>query len=107
MKTAILLLMVGLCSLSAMAGTDAYPEPLTKLSDEFMRSFFDFQPSAATRAGFHEYDARLESLTPERDVYKRQPLNAYKREALLKIRSPNPKGSRRAQEDHLFDRLDV
>ena len=79
MKTAILLLMVGLCSLSAMAGTNAYPEPLTKLSDEFMRSFFDFQPSAATRAGFHEYDARLESLTPERVAHQENLYGDYLR----------------------------
>ena len=79
MKTAILLLMVGLCSLSAMAAPEAYPEPLTKLSDEFMRSFFDFQPSAATRAGFHEYDARLESLTPERVAQQKKLYGEYLR----------------------------
>jgi uncharacterized protein (DUF885 family) len=39
---------------------------LTKLADEFMASFFAFQPSAGTRAGLHQYDTQLESPSPER-----------------------------------------
>ena len=43
-----------------------YPQSLEKLNDEFMASFFEFQPSAGTRAGFHQYDARLESYDAAR-----------------------------------------
>ncbi len=48
------------------ADAPAYPEALTKLSDEFMASFFAFQPSAATRAGLHEYDTQMEDFSAER-----------------------------------------
>jgi uncharacterized protein (DUF885 family) len=41
--------------------TEAYPKSLNQLNDEFMQSFFEFQPSAGTRAGFHQYDRRMES----------------------------------------------
>jgi len=96
MRKAILLLMVCLCSLGAMAGTEAYPAPLTKLSDEFMRSFFDFQPSAATRAGLHEYDARLESFTPERVARQKAVYGDY----LRRLRQLDVKGwSRWALDD--------
>jgi hypothetical protein len=43
-----------------------YPQSLNKLNDEFMQSFFEFQPSAGTRAGFHQYDAQMESYDTER-----------------------------------------
>src|ERR1700692_611128 len=43
-----------------------YPKNLEKLSNEFMESFFEFQPSAATRAGFHQYDTRMESYDAAR-----------------------------------------
>ncbi len=41
-----------------------YPQSLNKLNDEFMASFFAFQPSAGTRAGFHQYDTQMESFDP-------------------------------------------
>jgi len=40
---------------------ETYPQSLTGLHDEFMATFFDFLPSAGTRAGFHQYDTRMES----------------------------------------------
>ena len=43
-----------------------YPQSLNKLNDEFMTSFFEFQPSAGTRAGFHQYDMRMESYDAAR-----------------------------------------
>ena len=43
-----------------------YPANLQKLNDDFMKSFFEFQPSAGTRAGFHEYDSQLESYNAAR-----------------------------------------
>ena len=43
-----------------------YPQSLNKLNDEFMTSFFEFQPSAGTRAGFHQYDTRMESYDAAR-----------------------------------------
>jgi hypothetical protein len=46
--------------------TQAYPQKLEKLNDDFMESFFDFQPSAGTRAGFHQYDTRMESYDTPR-----------------------------------------
>jgi uncharacterized protein (DUF885 family) len=46
--------------------SQAYPKNLEKLSSEFMESFFEFQPSAGTRAGFHQYDTRLESYDAAR-----------------------------------------
>ncbi len=52
--------------MAGQANTKAYPQSLDKLNDEFMTSFFDFQPSAGTRAGFHQYDARLESYDAAR-----------------------------------------
>jgi uncharacterized protein (DUF885 family) len=41
--------------------TAKYPQSLNQLNDDFMQSFFEFQPSAGTRAGFHRYDPRMES----------------------------------------------
>ena len=52
--------------MAGQANTKAYPQSLDKLNDEFMTSFFDFQPSAGTRAGFHQYDTRLESYDAAR-----------------------------------------
>jgi uncharacterized protein (DUF885 family) len=46
--------------------SQAYPPALDRLNDEFMASFFDFQPSAGTRAGFHQYDARMENYDAAR-----------------------------------------
>jgi uncharacterized protein (DUF885 family) len=45
----------------AQADSSRYPRSLEKLNDDFMQSFFEFQPSAGTRAGFHQYDTRMES----------------------------------------------
>lgn len=42
-----------------------YPAALTRLADEFMASFFAFQPSAGTRAGFHQYDTQLDDPSAE------------------------------------------
>jgi uncharacterized protein (DUF885 family) len=65
MKQAVRILMTVLAMAGAgMAGPKtaaAYPQSLDKLNDEFMASFFEFQPSAGTRAGFHQYDTRMES----------------------------------------------
>jgi hypothetical protein len=49
---------------------------LNQLNDEFMQSFFEFQPSAGTRAGFHQYDGSLESYDANRvarqvELYKK------------------------------------
>jgi uncharacterized protein (DUF885 family) len=46
--------------------SENYPSSLERLNDQFMQSFFEFQPSAATRAGFHQYDTRMESLDAAR-----------------------------------------
>jgi uncharacterized protein (DUF885 family) len=51
---------------TAVAQSAPYPQALDKLNDEFMRSFFEFQPSAGTRAGFHEYDSQMESFDAAR-----------------------------------------
>src|SRR5476649_1312274 len=47
---------------STQKASPKYPPSLNKLNDEFMSSFFEFQPSAGTRAGFHQYDTRMESI---------------------------------------------
>ena len=51
---------------SAAKNDTGYPPQLEQLGDEFMKVFFEFQPSAATRAGVHEYDTKLEDLSAER-----------------------------------------
>ena len=61
-----LILVVAAAALAQPSDSRHYPADLQKLNDEFMQSFFDFQPSAGTRAGFHEYDSRLESYTAPR-----------------------------------------
>ncbi len=49
----------------------APPEPpsssaaLNALSDDFMQEFFRFNPSLGTRAGLHQYDAKMEDLSRE------------------------------------------
>jgi uncharacterized protein (DUF885 family) len=43
------------------AASGPYPVALTKLADEFMASFFAFQPSAGTRAGLHQYDTQMDN----------------------------------------------
>ncbi len=65
---AIVIAMLALAgvSLAAPGSAPGYPPSLEKLNDEFMASFFEFQPSAGTRAGFHQYDARLESYDAAR-----------------------------------------
>jgi uncharacterized protein (DUF885 family) len=74
---AILLAVVAFAAMSlAEPISPPYPKDLNKLNDEFMQSFFDFQPSAGTRAGFHQYDARMESYDAGRvakqvAIYKR------------------------------------
>jgi uncharacterized protein (DUF885 family) len=60
------LLLAAVCMTAAQPSPEPYPASLEKLNDEFMRSFFDFQPSAGTRAGFHQYDSRLESFAAPR-----------------------------------------
>jgi len=62
----ITVLVIAGAALAAPATSQPYPRNLQKLNDEFMQSFFQFQPSAGTRAGFHQYDARLESFDAER-----------------------------------------
>ena len=52
--------------MAAPGSARAYPPSLDKLNDEFMESFFGFQPSAGTRAGFHQYDTRMESYDAAR-----------------------------------------
>jgi uncharacterized protein (DUF885 family) len=59
-------LAIASAALAQQPASRPYPLGLQNLNDEFMRSFFDFQPSAGTRAGFHQYDASLESYAPER-----------------------------------------
>ena len=65
---AIVIAMLALAgvSLAAPGSAPGYPPSLEKLNDELMASFFEFQPSAGTRAGFHQYDARLESYDAAR-----------------------------------------
>jgi uncharacterized protein (DUF885 family) len=70
MKRTFLILVTALAMASAafaqQPSSRPYPRSLQRLNDEFMRSFFDFQPSAGTRAGFHQYDASLENYAPDR-----------------------------------------
>ncbi len=53
-------------SMAAPGSARRYPQRLEKLNDEFMASFFRFQPSAGTRAGFHRYDRFMESYDEAR-----------------------------------------
>ncbi|HEX8926534.1 MAG TPA: DUF885 family protein, partial [Terriglobales bacterium] len=68
--TVLLAALIFTIALSAQTSTTPknqdYPAQLAQLGDEFMKVFFEFQPSAATRAGVHEYDAKLEDLSADR-----------------------------------------
>jgi uncharacterized protein (DUF885 family) len=61
MAILITVLAISGVSIAGAKNAKAYPPNLNKLNDEFMQSFFEFQPSAGTRAGFHQYDTRMES----------------------------------------------
>ena len=62
----ITILAIAGVGMAGQTNIKAYPQSLDKLNDEFMTSFFDFQPSAGTRAGFHQYDTRMESYDAAR-----------------------------------------
>jgi hypothetical protein len=36
---------------------------LNSLAEEYMRAFYGFSPSLATRAGVHQYDSQMEDLS--------------------------------------------
>jgi uncharacterized protein (DUF885 family) len=70
-RTSILLLLLTLAApllAQSPAGQKSAEQPpaLAALADEFMAAFFDFQPSAGTRAGLHQYDARMEDFSAAR-----------------------------------------
>jgi uncharacterized protein (DUF885 family) len=51
--------------LLGQAKKSAPSSSLSGLADEFMRTFFSYNPSLATRAGFHQYDSQMEDLSRE------------------------------------------
>ncbi|HYE24721.1 MAG TPA: DUF885 domain-containing protein [Clostridia bacterium] len=55
-----------LVSTALLAQQPKMPQPLEATAREFMSEFFSFQPSAGTRAGYHEYDDQLEDFSRER-----------------------------------------
>lgn len=66
MRTSILSLVILLSAVPLFAGPKAdRSASLNALADEFMRTFFNFVPSAGTRAGFHQYDAQMEDVSRE------------------------------------------
>ncbi len=76
--------------------SSSYPENLNKLNDEFMASFFAFQPSAGTRAGFHQYDTQMESYDAARVAKQVALYGTYEK----RIQALDAKGwSRWAQDD--------
>ena len=90
MTRTILLLLTMFIAAGAFAQPAAapYPASLQKLNDEFMKSFFDFQPSAGTRAGFHEYDSRLESYNAARVAKQLATYSRY----ITRLEALNTKG---------------
>ncbi len=51
------------------------PAALNSAFEDFMKSFFAFQPSAGTRAGLHQYDTQMEDLSRQTIT---QQIAAYK-----------------------------
>lgn len=92
----MIVIFAAVLALALAAAAQPYPQSLEKLNDEFMRSFFEFQPSAATRAGFHEYDAKMESFSAARVLRQIGIYAEYER----RIEALNTKGwSRWAKDD--------
>jgi uncharacterized protein (DUF885 family) len=58
--TAMALVLVAHSSEPALSNS---PHDFDKLVDEYFDFYFHFQPSAATEAGFHEYDDKLENFS--------------------------------------------
>jgi uncharacterized protein (DUF885 family) len=59
---------VALCCLfatSLMAAPSKSAAALNSLAEEYMRAFYGFAPSLATRAGVHQYDSQIEDLSRE------------------------------------------
>src|SRR3954452_24914917 len=50
---------------SLMAGPSKSAAALNSLAEEYMRAFYGFSPSLATRAGVHQYDSQMEDLWRE------------------------------------------
>ena len=73
----------------------AYPQALNQLNDELMRSFFEFQPSAGTRAGFHEYDAQMENYDAARVARQHDIYSGYER----RLQSMDTRGWSRWEQD--------
>ncbi len=100
MKQAVAILLAAFALAGASASqtknSQPYPQALETANEEFMHSFFDFQPSAGTRAGFHQYDTRLENYDPA--LVARQ-LETYRRH-VKQLTALNTKGwSRWALDD--------
>lgn len=70
MLRTLLLAVIALAPLTLFAADKSAatktPPQLETLSREFIKAFFEFQPSAGTRAGDHQYDAKMEDLSRER-----------------------------------------
>lgn len=49
---------------------------LAQIADRYLRGYYAFNPSTATALGLHEYDARLESRSPEAVARERARLRA-------------------------------
>jgi uncharacterized protein (DUF885 family) len=59
---------VALCLLfatSLMAAPSKSAAALNSLAEEYMRAFYGFSPSLATRAGVHHYDSQMDDLSRE------------------------------------------
>src|SRR4051794_3468350 len=60
MKTAVLMCLVLLMTMTSVAQTSS---DYTKLLDQFFDRYFEFNPTAGTATGFHQYDAKLEDYS--------------------------------------------
>jgi uncharacterized protein (DUF885 family) len=49
----------------AASGTSALVARFNRIADEYLKGYYGFNPSAATAAGLHEYDSRLETRSRE------------------------------------------
>jgi uncharacterized protein (DUF885 family) len=54
-----------LLATSLMAAPTKSAAALNALAEEYMRAFYGFSPSLATRAGVHQYDSQMEDLSRE------------------------------------------
>src|SRR3954470_17938874 len=65
LKFALRIAVCCLLTSSMFAANTKSAAALNALAEEYMRAFYGFSPSLATRAGVHQYDSQMEDLSRE------------------------------------------